>query len=62
MQNLYGKKTTPPPTRAPSPDRPQKFPVTPGSSPGKRDIKLCNDPKIDAITTMSDANTYAFKG
>lgn len=63
-QSLYGKKTTPPPTRAP--DRPsRKTPTLPSSSnsnSNSKDSKLCGEAKIDAITTMSDGNTYAFKG
>ncbi|CAL8075131.1 unnamed protein product [Orchesella dallaii] len=67
IQSLYGKKTTPPPPtpRTPSPARPPKFPITPAATApgsGKQNSKLCDDPKIDAITTMSDGNTYAFKG
>ncbi len=41
-------------TRRPTPGNP--------SSPGFRRPDLCDDSKIDAITTLNDGNIYVFKG
>ncbi|OXA40516.1 matrix metalloproteinase-16 isoform X2 [Folsomia candida] len=66
IQSLYGKKTTA--SRPGSNPEAQVPPVKPppppvkGSSSSSSNSKLCNDPKIDAITAMADGSTYAFKG
>lgn len=58
-QALYGKKTT-------KPTPPTQRPTTSGGSGGSGGSgsggSLCRDPAFDAIVTMSDDETYVFKG
>lgn len=62
LQALYGEKTT-------KPTPPTQRPPTSGGSGGSSGSggsgsggSLCRDPAFDAIVTMSDEETYVFKG
>ncbi|XP_027228336.1 stromelysin-3 isoform X1 [Penaeus vannamei] len=61
IQALYGKKTTKP---TPATLRPPTIGGggTDEGVTGKPSSVLCGDPSVDAIVTMSDQNTYVFKG